>query len=102
MYLVLPQQLAAQHIAELHQQAARQRLIRELRARPERAARHRRRMRRLLLRRPRRQPVSRGTVPSGDGSRRRRSPGGTRAYRTPALRGHRSLRRRLQPRSRLR
>ena len=31
MYLVLPQQLAAQHIAELHQQAARQRLIRELR-----------------------------------------------------------------------
>ena len=53
MYLVLPQQLAAQHIAELHQQAARQRLIRELRARPERAARHRRRMRRLLLPRPR-------------------------------------------------
>jgi hypothetical protein len=53
MYLVLPQQLAAQHIAELHEQAARQRLIRELRARPERAARHRRRMRRLLLRRPR-------------------------------------------------
>ena len=44
MYLVLTQQLAAQHIAELHQQAARQRLIRELRARPARAARHRRRM----------------------------------------------------------
>jgi hypothetical protein len=53
MYLVLPEQLAAQRIAELHQQAARQRLIRELRARPERAVRHRRRMRRLLLRRPR-------------------------------------------------
>ena len=53
MYLVLPQQLAAQHIAELHQQAARQSLIRELSARPERAARHHRRMRRLLLRRPR-------------------------------------------------
>jgi hypothetical protein len=53
MYLVLPQQLAAQRIAELHQQAARQRLIRELRAWPERAVRHRRRMRRLLLRRPR-------------------------------------------------
>lgn len=53
MYLVLPQQLAAQHIAELRQQAAGQRLIRELRARSERAARHHRRMRRLLLRRPR-------------------------------------------------
>jgi hypothetical protein len=54
MYLVLPEQLAAQRIAELHQQAARQRLIRELRARPsERPVRHRRRMRRLLLRRPR-------------------------------------------------
>jgi hypothetical protein len=34
MYVVLTQQLAAQHIAELHQQGARQRLIRELRARP--------------------------------------------------------------------
>lgn len=53
MYLVLPEQLAAQRIAELRQQAAKQRLIRELRARPERAVRHRRRMRRLLLRRPR-------------------------------------------------
>jgi hypothetical protein len=53
MYLVLPEQLAAQRIAELHQQAARQRLLRELRARPERAVRHRRRMGRLLLRRPR-------------------------------------------------
>ena len=53
MYLVLPEQLATQRIAELHQQAARQRLLRELRARPGRAVRHRRRMGRLLLRRPR-------------------------------------------------
>lgn len=54
MYLVLTQQLAAQHIAELHQQAARQRLTRELRARPARADRHRRRMwERLPFRRPR-------------------------------------------------
>jgi hypothetical protein len=54
MYLVLTQQLAAQHIAELHQQAARQRLIRDLRARPARAARHRRRIGgRLPFRRPR-------------------------------------------------
>jgi hypothetical protein len=44
MYQVFPQQLAAQHISELHQQAAKQRLIRELRARPARADRHRRRM----------------------------------------------------------
>jgi hypothetical protein len=42
MYAVLPQELAAQHIAELHQQGARQRLIRELRARPSGAGRHRR------------------------------------------------------------
>jgi len=53
MYLVLPQQLVAQRIAELHQQAARQRLLREFRARPGRAVRHRHRMGRLLLRRPR-------------------------------------------------
>ena len=54
MYVVLTQQLAAQHIAELHQQAARQGLIRELRARPAGAARHRRRMwERLPFRRSR-------------------------------------------------
>ena len=54
MYVVLPQELAAQHIAELHQQGARQRLIRELRARPSAASRHRRRTWvRLPFRRPR-------------------------------------------------
>jgi hypothetical protein len=53
MYLVLTQQLAAQHIAELHQQAARQRLIRELRTWPARADRHRRRMWERLPFRPR-------------------------------------------------
>ena len=55
MYVVLTQQLAAQHIAELHQQGARQRLIRELRARPSAASRrHRRRTWvRLPFRRPR-------------------------------------------------
>jgi hypothetical protein len=42
MHPVLTQQLAAQHIVELRQQAATQRLIRELRAGPGRATRHRR------------------------------------------------------------
>jgi hypothetical protein len=54
MYVVLTQELAAQHIAELHQQGARQRLIRELRARPSAASRHHRRTWvRLPFRRPR-------------------------------------------------
>ena len=53
MYVVLTQELAAQHIAELHQQGARQRLIRELRARPSEASRHRRR---TWVRRPFRRP----------------------------------------------
>jgi hypothetical protein len=53
MYLVLTQQLAAQHIAELHQQGARQRLIRELRARPSEPGRHRRMWVRPRFRRPR-------------------------------------------------
>jgi hypothetical protein len=54
MYVVLTQELAAQHIAELHQQGARQRLIRELRARPSAASRHRHRTWvRLPFRRPR-------------------------------------------------
>ncbi len=54
MHPVLTQQLAAQHIAELHQQAARQRLVRELRTGPGRATGHRRAVwERLLLRRAR-------------------------------------------------
>jgi hypothetical protein len=53
MYQVLPQVLAAQHIIELHQEAARERLIRELRNRPGRPPRRRRTVReRLLLRQP--------------------------------------------------
>jgi hypothetical protein len=53
MYVVLTQQLAAQHIAELHQQGARQRLIRELRVRPSGSGRRRRMWVRLPFRRPR-------------------------------------------------
>jgi hypothetical protein len=53
MYVVLTQQLAAQHIAGLHQQGARQRLIRGLRARPSGSGRRRRMWVRLPFRRPR-------------------------------------------------
>ena len=54
MYQVLPQVLAAQHITELHQEAARQRLIRELRDGPGRPPRRRRTIReRLPFRQPR-------------------------------------------------
>jgi hypothetical protein len=53
MYQVLPQVLAAQHITELHQEAARERLIRELRNRPDRPPRRRRTVREgLLFRQP--------------------------------------------------
>jgi hypothetical protein len=42
MSLVSPQELVVQHIAELHQQAARQRLLHELRTRQARTTRRRR------------------------------------------------------------
>jgi hypothetical protein len=54
MYLVSPEELVIQHITELRQQAAKQRLIRELRAGQGRAARRRRTVReRLPFRQPR-------------------------------------------------
>jgi hypothetical protein len=54
MYLVSPEELVIQHITELRQQAAKQRLIRELRAGQGRAARRRRTVReRLPVRQPR-------------------------------------------------
>jgi hypothetical protein len=52
MYQVLPQVLAAQHITELHQEAARQRLLRELRDRRQPPSRPRT-IRGLLFRQPR-------------------------------------------------
>jgi hypothetical protein len=42
MHPALTEQLAAERIADLHRQATRQRLLRELRARPRQAARRRR------------------------------------------------------------
>lgn len=54
MYLVSPQELATQHITELRQQAARQRLADELKTRQARATRRRRTVReRLPFRLPR-------------------------------------------------
>ena len=41
MYLVSPQELVIQHITELRQQAAKQRLVHELRTRQARATRRR-------------------------------------------------------------
>jgi hypothetical protein len=54
MYRVLPQLLAAEHIAELHREAERQRLLRELRNGKGRRPRRRRTVReRLSFRQPR-------------------------------------------------
>jgi hypothetical protein len=54
MYPVSTQELAAQRIAELHRQAAEQRLVRELRAGTGRATRRRRSVwERLRFRQPR-------------------------------------------------
>ena len=48
MYLVSPQELVIQHVTELRQQAAKQRLVRELRARQGWAGRRRRTVRERL------------------------------------------------------
>jgi hypothetical protein len=53
MYHVLPQVLAADHITELHREAARQRLIHELRQRPGRPSRRRTLRKRPVVRQPR-------------------------------------------------
>jgi hypothetical protein len=53
MHPTLAQELVAQRIAELHQQAATQRLVRELRAGQGRASRRRTVWQRLLFRQPR-------------------------------------------------
>ena len=53
MYLVSPQEIAIQHINELRQQAARQRLVDELKTRRARATRRRTVRDRLSFRLPR-------------------------------------------------
>jgi hypothetical protein len=54
MYLVAPQELVVQHITELRRQAARQRLVHELRTRQARTTRRRRTLwDRLVFRQPR-------------------------------------------------
>jgi hypothetical protein len=53
MYRVLPQILAADHIADLHREAERQRLLHELRNRPGRPPHRRAIRRRLPFRQPR-------------------------------------------------
>jgi hypothetical protein len=55
MYTVARDELVTQHVADLHQQAARQRLLRELRARRKPTTLRHRIWERLTIRRP--QPV---------------------------------------------
>ena len=66
MYLVSPQEMVIQHITELHQRAAAERLAREARAGRRPATRHRRSVRGRLRLRPRR--------PAGACPRGRRRP----------------------------
>jgi hypothetical protein len=56
MYLSLSDEIAAQHVADLHRQAAKQRLLRQLRARRRVTVQRRRTWERLTFRRP--QPAS--------------------------------------------
>ena len=56
MYLSLSEEIAAQHVADLHRQAAKQRLLRQLRARRSATIQRRRTWERLTFRRP--QPAS--------------------------------------------
>jgi len=53
MYTIASDEIAAQHVADLHRQAAKQRLLRELRASRKPAVQRRRIWERLTLRRPR-------------------------------------------------
>jgi hypothetical protein len=64
MYTIAHDEIVAQHVADLHRQAAKQRLLQELRARRKLAVHHRRRIwERLTVRRPR--PVVTRTPPAG-------------------------------------
>ena len=53
MHIIARDEIVAQRVADLHRQAARQRLVRELRARPKPTAPHPRIWERLTIRRPR-------------------------------------------------
>jgi hypothetical protein len=53
MHTIARDEIVAQHVADLHRQAARQRLVRELRTRRKPTVVHRRIWERLTIRRPR-------------------------------------------------
>jgi hypothetical protein len=63
MHTIARDELIAQHMADLHQQAAKQRMLRELRASRKPTAQRRRIWERLALRRPR--PAITTTTPTG-------------------------------------
>ncbi len=65
MYIAVSDQLAAQHLADLHRQAAKQRLLRQLRASRKRTIQRRRAWERLTLRR--RQPAVMTGTRAADG-----------------------------------
>jgi hypothetical protein len=64
MHTIARDELIAQHMADLHQQAAKQRLLRELRASRKPTVQRRRIWRRLTLRRPR-PAVTATNMPAG-------------------------------------
>jgi hypothetical protein len=63
MHTIAHDELIAQHMADLHQQAAKQRMLRELHASRKPSAQRRRIWERLTLRRPR--PAITTTTPTG-------------------------------------
>jgi hypothetical protein len=65
MYIAVRDQLAAQRLADLHRQAAKQRLLRQLRASRKRTIQRRRTWERLTLRRP--QPAVMTRTRAADG-----------------------------------
>jgi len=64
MHIIARDQIVAQHVADLHRQAAKQRLLRELRARRKPTIHPRRIWERLTVRRPRPAVMTR-TPPAG-------------------------------------
>jgi hypothetical protein len=64
MHIIARDEIVAQYVADLHRQAAKQRLLRELRASRKPTTHHRRIWARLIVRRPRPAVMTR-TPPAG-------------------------------------
>jgi hypothetical protein len=79
MYIAVRDQLAAQRLADLHRQAAKQRLLRQLRASRKRTIQRRRTWERLTLRRPQPAVMTRTRAADGAGVARGSLPAARRA-----------------------